>query len=86
MRAEGSVGFLDEFPTEDAAGSFDGADEATGEPGGHGQFVVEQMTAGFADDFFARLGEELDGDGVAHGAGGDEEGGFFAADVGGASF
>ena len=37
-----------------------------------------------ADDFLAVLGEQLDRDGVAHGAGGDEQGGLFAGDLGGA--
>ena len=62
----------------------DGADDAAGEPGHHGELVIEQVGARIADHFLAVLGEEFDGDGVAHGAGGDEEGGLFAGDFGGA--
>ena len=44
------------------------------------------MGAGIADHFLAVFGEQLDGDGVAHGAGGNEERGFLAGDFGGARF
>ena len=64
----------------------DGADQAAGEPRGHGQLVVQQVRARIADDFLAMLGEHLDPDGVAHGAGGDEQGGLFPGDLGGALF
>jgi hypothetical protein len=51
----------------------------------HGEFPIEQVRARIADHFLAVFGEQLDGDGVAHGAGGDEERGFFAGDLGGAA-
>ncbi len=44
------------------------------------------MGAGFADYFLAVLGMEFDRDGIAHGSGGNEEGGLFAEDLGGALF
>ena len=64
----------------------DGADHAAAEPGHHGEFVIEQVGARIADDFLPVLGEQLDGDGVPHGAGGNEQGGRFAGDFGGTLF
>ena len=71
-------------PREDAVVGLDGADDAAGEPGHHRELVIEHVGAGIGDHFLAVLGEELDRDGVAHRAGGDEQGGFFAGDLGGA--
>ena len=44
------------------------------------------MAALFAEYFLAGTGVQLDGDLVAHGAGGNEDCGFAAEDFGGASF
>ena len=64
----------------------DGADHAAGKPGHHGELVVQHVRARIADHFLPVLGEELDRDGVPHGAGGDEQRGLFADDLGGALF
>jgi len=64
----------------------DSANQAAGKPGEHGEFPIEQVRARIADDLLAVRGVQLDGDGVAHGAGGQEERGFFAGDFGGALF
>ena len=64
-------------------GGLDGADHAAGEPGDHGHLVVQQVRARIADHFLAVLGEQLDRDGVPHGAGGHEERRLFAGDFGG---
>ena len=59
---------------------------AAGEGGHHGHLPIEDVGAGFADDLLAVVGVEADGDLVAHGAGGNEEGGFAGEDLGGAGF
>ncbi len=85
-RLVGLMALADLAPAEDAVLGGDGADQAAREPGHHGELVIEQMGARIADDFLAVLGVQFDRDGVAHGAGGDEQGGFFAGDFGGALF
>ena len=84
VRADGPDVAADLVPGKDAVLGLDGADHAAGEPRHHGQLVIEDVGAGIGDDLLAVLGEQLDGDGVAHGAGGDEQGGFLAGDLGGA--
>ena len=76
----------DLVPGKHAVFGLDGADHAAGEPGHHRKLVIEDVGARIADHFLAVLGEQLDRDGVAHGAGGDEQGGFLAGDFGGALF
>ncbi len=83
LRADGGG---DDGPGEDAAFGGDGAALAAGEGGGHGHLPVEDVGAGLADDLLAVLGVDADGDLVAHGAGGDEDGGLFAEDGGGRLF
>ena len=64
----------------------DGAGLAAGEDGGHGHLPVHDVGVSLADDLLAGLGVEADGDLVAHGAGGDEDGCFAAEDFGGFGF
>ena len=45
-----------------------------------------EVRARFANHFLAMLGVDLDGDGVAHGAGGNKEAGFFAHNFSGTLF
>ena len=52
--------------------------EDAGEDCGGGHFIVKNVRARFTDDFLPRAGEETDRDLVAHGAGGNEQRGFFA--------
>ena len=76
----------DEVPGEDAARGGDGPELAAGELGDHAHLPVEHVSARLADDLLAGAGVEADGDLVAHGAGGDEDGGFPGEDLGGARF
>ena len=71
------------LPGEDAARRHDGAEGAAGEVGDHAHLPVEHMGAGLAEDLLPVLGVELDGDLVAHGAGGHEDGGLALEDLGG---
>jgi hypothetical protein len=74
------------FPTHDAVAGLNRPPHAAGKPGQHGELVFEQVRAHIADHFFAMVGVQLHRDGVAHGAGGDEQRGLFAGDFGGAAF
>ncbi len=76
----------DAVPGENAAIAGDGAQLAAGEGGGHGHLPIQNVGERLADDLLAGLGVNADGDLVAHGAGGNEEGGFPAEDLGGAGF
>ena len=71
---------------EQSAFRRNGADHAAAEPCHHGELVVQQVGARIADHFLPVLGEQFDADGVAHGAGGDEDRGFLAGDFRGAFF
>src|SRR5271163_1584537 len=86
MRAGGSNRVADFVPGEDTVVDVDRADQASREPCGHGEFPIQNVGARFAHDFLAVLSVDLDGDDVSHGAGGDEEPGFFAENFGGALF
>ena len=71
------------LPGEDAVRRGDGAEGAAGEVGDHAHLPIEDVGAGLAEDLLAVLGVELDGDLVAHGAGGDEDGSLALEDLGG---
>lgn len=79
-------GWCDVVPGEDGVGRRDGAQLAAGKCGGGGHLPVEDVGAGFAENLLTGTGVEADGDLVAHGAGGDEDGGFAGEDFGGAAF
>ena len=75
-----------EIPGENALRGGDGPDDASAEPAQHGHFIVEDVSALFADNLLTGAGVQLDGDLVAHGSGGNEDGGFASEDFSGASF
>ena len=72
------------MPSENAIVAATNSARHTAGDGGHGgEFVKIDVAAFFANDFVAVMGPDLDGDEIAHAAGGNEQGGFFAEDFGG---
>ncbi len=74
------------LPAQNAVAGCNRPHQAAGKPGQHRELPIQQVRARFADHFLAVIGVHLDRDGVAHGAGGHKQAGFFAHDFRGALF
>jgi hypothetical protein len=76
---------LNVAPGQDAVIRRNGANQASGEHGRGGHLIIENVGAGFGNDFLSGLGERTDGHLVAHGAGRQEERGFAPESFGSAT-